>query len=89
MKTMEEKDIHRAMLIPAGNYRVSIGTYDKTNVAIISNHTGTFCKIANAGRQLKRVKKYFKTYLNSEETFTFSFMQPETTLSLINLLKNK
>jgi hypothetical protein len=75
--------------INAGNFIVSIGCYDITDVAIISKHTGNFVEMKNIckGGKLSKVKRKFKTWFNSYETFTFQFMQPETTLELINFLK--
>jgi len=84
---METQEITRGRLIKAGNHLVSIGTLKVEDVAIISKHTGEFARIGNAGKKLKRIKRKFKTWLNSDETFTFSFMTPETTIELIKTLK--
>ena len=73
--------------IKAGNFIVSIGAFDKREVAIISKSSGDFAKIKNAGKKLKQVKRKFKTWLNSDETFTFSFMTEDLINDLITLLK--
>jgi hypothetical protein len=81
--------IQKKALINAGNFKVSIGTHEITDVAIISKHTGKFVEIKNIrrGGKLSKVKRKFKHWLNSNEHFTFQFMQPETTLELIAFLK--
>ena len=72
----------------AGNHEVSIGK-TITEVAVFSKHTGHFVEFKNIrkGSKLAKVKRKFKSFLNSGETLTFSHMQPETTKELINLLK--
>jgi hypothetical protein len=88
---MENSDLKKGMLINAGNFQVSIGTFDIRDVAIISKHTGNFVEMKNIrkGGKLAKVKNRFKSNLNSKETFTFQFMQPTTTIELINFLKKK
>lgn len=88
---MEKSDLKKGMLINAGNFQVSIGTYNITDVAIISKSSGNFVEFKNIvkGGKLSKVKSKFKLWLNSKETFTFQNMQPETTIQLINFLKKK
>jgi len=88
---MEKSDLKKGMLINAGNFQVSIGTHDITDVAIISKSSGKFVEFKNIqkGGKLSKVKRKFKLWLNSNETFTFERMQPETTIELINFLKKK
>ena len=88
---MEKSDLKKGMLINAGNFQVSIGTNDITDVAIISKHSGKFVEMKNIrkGGKLAKLKSKFKNNLNSKETFTFQFMQPTTTIELINFLKKK
>jgi len=88
---MEKSDLKKGMLINAGNFQVSIGTHDITDVAIISKSSGKFVEFKNIqkGGKLSKVKNKFKSNLNSKETFTFERMQPETTIELINFLKKK
>ena len=88
---MEKSDLKKGMLINAGNFQVSIGTFQITDVAIISKSNGKFVEFKNIlkGGKLSKVKRKFKRWLNSNETFTFEFMQPETTIELINFLKKK
>ena len=75
--------------IVAGNYIVSIGTYSTTDVAIISKNTGEFVKISNIrkGGKLEKVKRKFGKGLNSKDTFTFQFMQPDKVSDLVDFLK--
>jgi len=88
---MEKSDLKKGMLINAGNFQVSIGTYDITDVAIISKNNGKFVEFKNIrkGGKLSKVKRKFKSNLNSNDAFTFQFMQPDTTIELINFLKKK
>ena len=88
---MENSDLKKGMLINVGNFQISIGTHDITDVAIIRKKTGKFVEIKNIrkGGKLAKVKNKFKTNLNSKETFTFQFMTPSTTIELINFLKKK
>jgi hypothetical protein len=91
IKKMENSDLKKGMLINAGNFQVSIGTFDIRDVAIISKSNGKFVEMKNIrkGGKLAKVKNRFKSNLNSKETFTFQFMQPTTTIELINFLKKK
>ena len=86
---MEKTELKKGMLINTGNFQVSIGTHNITDVAIISKSTGKFVEFKNIvkGGKLSKVKSKFKSNLNSNETFTFQFMQPETTIELIKFLK--
>ena len=87
---METSDlIQKEALINAGNFQVSIGCHKITDVAIISKHTGRFVQIKDIrkGGKLAKVKRKFRRWFNSHDTFTFEWMQPETTLELINFLK--
>lgn len=86
---MKTEDLKKGMKINAGNFQVSIGIYKITDVAIISKHTGDFAKFKNIkkGGKLFKINKKFKHWLNSRDTFTFEFMQPETTIELIKFLK--
>lgn len=73
-----------------GNVIVSIGI-ETHFVALISPQTNKFIKLdrTKTNRTLKRVKRELKTWLNSDETFTFEFMTPELTNKLIDILKGK
>ena len=88
---MEKSDLKKGMLINAGNFQVSIGTFNITDVAIISKNNGKFVEFKNIrkGGKLSKVKRKFKSNLNSNDAFTFQFMQPDTTIELINFLKKK
>jgi len=75
--------------INAGNFIVSIGTFDTSDVAIISKHSGDFVLIKQTkiSPKLKRVKRLLKSWLNSNNTFTFQFMNDDLTTQLLNILK--
>lgn len=87
MKTTIE-DIQENTMHRAGRFEVSVGM-TKTEVAIFSLGTGDFITIGNLrkGSKATKAKRKFKTWLNSDTTLTFSGMQPETTVELINFLK--
>lgn len=84
---VEKQDFKKGQQINAGNFIISIGTFDKREVAIISKSSGNFAKIKNAGKKLLKVKRTFKAWLNSKDTFTFSHMTKDNTEELIKNLK--
>jgi len=84
---MKTKDFEKGQEITVGNFIVSIGSFNEKEVAIFSKSTGKFCEFKHAGKKLKKVKKIFKTWLNSNEIFTFSFMTKDITEELIKALK--
>jgi hypothetical protein len=88
-KVMKTIDFKKGTIINAGNFQVSIGTYNITDVAIFSKHTGKFVQFKNIkkGSKLSKLKRKFKLWLDSDNEFTFRFMQPETTIELIKFLK--
>jgi hypothetical protein len=81
--------LEKGTVIKAGNFIVSIGSFNITEIAIISKSTGDFVKFKDIkkGGKLAKVKRKFKENLNSETTFTFSFMWPDTIAELIKFLK--
>lgn len=87
MQTFEKDDF-----FPAGNFMVSIGHYSTTEVALFSKTSGNFVKLNKANlkrsKTLRKIKRKFRSYLNSKETFTFSHMIPEVTNDLIQTLKS-
>jgi len=81
--------IVKGNLISAGNFLVSIGAFDRSDVAIISKWSGDFVSLKSCkkSKKLKSVKRKFKIWLNNPDTFHFQFMTPDMTVDLINLLK--
>lgn len=85
-------EIKKATLINAGNYQVSVGTYSTGEIAIISKSSGEFVRLEHLpkkGGVLRKIKRKFKIYLNSEETLTFSHLPESMTLEMIKMLKKK
>lgn len=82
-------EIKKNQQINAGNFLVSIGTYNETDVAIYSKSSGEFVKFKsiNKSKKLKKIKRVFKAWLNSDETFTFQFMPENITIDLIKILR--
>lgn len=77
-------------VIKAGNHLVSIGR-ETSLVAILSPNTHEFTKLSRAktNKQLRKVKRNFKTWLNCDNSFSFEFMTNELTNELITILKTK
>ena len=83
--------IIKGQQISAGNFIVSIGSFTTTEVAIFSKSSGKFVelKMTKRSKKLKKIKRKFKTWLNSESTFTFSHFTPEKVGELVTELKSK
>ena len=81
--------IQKNQIIKAGNFLVSVGTYNTTDIAIISKFTGEFVKFKDIrkGGKLAKLKRRFKQNLCSSETFNFSFVHPEKLTKIVNFLK--
>lgn len=89
MKTIQ---IIKGNQISAGNFIVSIGTFNSTDVAIYNKkQTRGFSKIASCKRskKLTSIKKQFKVFLNNDTTFNFQFMQPDDARKIIAILRKK
>ena len=82
--------IQKNQIIKAGNFLVSIGTYNTTDIAIISKFTGEFVKFKDIrkGGKLEKLKRKFKQNLCSTETFNFSFVQPDKLKEIVTFLTN-
>ncbi len=85
----KEINIVKGNQINAGNYIVSIGTYNIEDVAIISKITGNIVLLKDAGKKLKKIKQKWNIWLNSENTLTFQNMPSEFTKDLIKELRRK
>jgi len=79
----------KAILINAGNFQVSIGTFSSSEIAIISKSSGNFVNLEQikTSKRLRKVKRLLKSNINSDSTFTFSFMQDDQIDKLIQILK--
>jgi hypothetical protein len=86
---MKNLEIKKGTLISAGNHLVSIGKYDKSDVAILSKHTGKFVKLerTKTNNKLKKVKRLFFYALNNDTDFVFEFLTDDKTRELISILK--
>lgn len=86
---METILIQKNKIIRAGNFLIHVGTYNTTDIAIISKFTGEFVKFKDIrkGGKLEKIKRKFKQNLCSTETFNFSFVQPEKLNEIVNFLK--
>jgi hypothetical protein len=76
--------------INAGNFIVNIGTFDTTDIAIISKSNGRFTKLkqAKVSKRLRKVKKHFKSNINNDFDFVFQFMVPSQVIQLIKILRS-
>jgi len=82
-------EIKPKTLIRCKGFDVSIGTYSTSDVAIISHSSGEFAKFKDIrkGGRLAKIKRKFKLWINSGDSFCFQFMPTTTTLELIQMLK--
>ncbi len=65
-------------------FRLSISMFDKSEVAIINNLTGTFAR--QGLKSMKKIRKEFKHNLNSSERLCFCFMTTAKTEKLQEML---
>ena len=81
--------IVKGNLINAGNFQVSIGSFRRSDIAIISKSSGDFVKLSQVknSKILKSVKRKFKSWINNDETFNFEHMTDDMTVDLIWMLK--
>jgi len=88
---METINIKKGNQINAGNFIISIGTFNAGHVAIISKSSGEFVllKQAKISKKLRKIKRNFKSYINNDTTFNFEFMTEDLTIQLITILKSK
>jgi len=88
MRTFNKKDF-----FSAGNFMVSIGIHKTSEVALFSKTTGHFVNMnkqnLKRSKTLRKVKRELKSWLNADNTFTFSHMTPDTTNKLVQILKAK
>jgi hypothetical protein len=86
---MKNLEIKKGTLISAGNHLVSIGTFNTSDVAILSKHTNEFVKLerAKTNKKLKKVKRVFKSKLNNDTEFVFEFFSDDDIVKLISILK--
>ena len=84
------KNLKENTIIKAGEHLVSIGI-QKHFVAIISPNTNKFIKLAKSktNKRLRKAKREFAIWLNSNDTFTFERFDTDQTLRLIEILKGK
>ena len=71
------------------SFTISIGSFDTSDVAIISNFTGQFVTLSTAkkSKRLRKVKRKFKTFINNDQDFCFQHMPDHITADLIDTLK--
>jgi len=87
---MTAKEIKKGTLISAGNHLVSIGAFNRSDIAILSKHTHKFVKLerAKTNKKLKKVKRLFFYHLNNDTDFVFEFFTDDKTRQLISILKS-
>ena len=86
---MKNSIFTKGQQINAGNFWVSIGTFDTGDVALFSKSSGKFVQLkqTKVSKKLKRVKRQFKTWLCCTDTFNFRFMTQDQTIKLIDILR--
>jgi hypothetical protein len=86
---MKNQIFTKGQQINAGNFWVSIGTFDTSDVALFSKSSGKFVQLkqTKVSKKLRKVKRVFKIWLSCTETFNFRFMTQDKTIELINILR--
>lgn len=91
-----EQIFKKGQQISVGNFIVSIGAFDTSDVAIISKSTGDFVRMKQVRKtsiRLKRVKRILKHWISDRSkdngVFCMRFMTPDLTVKLIEVLKGK
>ena len=81
--------ITKGAQINAGNFIVSIGSFNTAHVAIISKSSGNFVKLQQAkkSKKLRQVKRKFKSWINNDDTFNFDHMGDDMATQLIMMLR--
>jgi len=77
--------------ISAGTFQVSVGTFDDREISIISKYSGEVVQLKQTkiSKNLRKVKRLFKNNLNSNTSFTFSFMTRNQVVEIIKILRTK
>lgn len=81
----------KGQLINAKNHLISIGTFNTTDVAIISKSSGEFVKFKNIPKKnspLNKIKLRFKSHLCSEDSLVFQWIGSDQVQQMIDILKN-
>jgi hypothetical protein len=88
---MKQISITPTAQITAGNYIVSVGIHDKSEIAIFSKSSGKVCEFKNARYKgkLSKIKRSFGKHLCSSEEFYFAKMDEADVLKMIEILKAK
>ncbi len=89
-----KNQITKGKQIKAGNYTISIGSFDVTDVALISNYTGKFVKfkdIPKRNSKLKRIKNHpkLKLWLCSNNDLVWQWLSDSQVQLIFNILKTK
>ena len=79
----------KGTLISAGNHLISIGTFNTSEIAILSPFTMEFTKLerTKTNKRLKKAKKIFKSFIACDTTFCFRHFTDDMTNELISILK--
>tara|TARA_R110002153_G_scaffold76733_3_gene197621 strand:+ start:4222 stop:4485 length:264 start_codon:yes stop_codon:yes gene_type:complete len=87
---MKTNNFNLGQDINAGNFIVNIGTFDTTDVAIISKSSGHFVKIKQSkiSKKLKLIKKLFRFNINNSTDFVFQSLQVDQVNDLITILRH-
>ena len=87
---MTQLNLSLGQQINAGNHIISVGSFDTTEIAIFSKHTGKFIKFKDIPKKnspLNKIKLRFKHFLCSETDLVFSHLQSDGVKEIIKILK--
>lgn len=86
--------IYKGNQIKAGNYTISIGSFDISDVALISNRTGSFVKFKDIPKKKSKLKKIknnpdLKIWLCSNKDFVWQRLDRFQIQLIFNILTIK
>jgi hypothetical protein len=84
---MKNIELKPNTLIRCKGFDISIGR-ETHQIALISQSTGEFTRFASIkkGGRLSKIKRKFKIFLSSSDSFFFEFMGKDDTMTIIKML---
>tara|TARA_R110000851_G_scaffold33317_2_gene88615 strand:+ start:355 stop:618 length:264 start_codon:yes stop_codon:yes gene_type:complete len=86
---MSTLTITKGLQIPIGNFTLSVGTYNTTEIGLFSNHNGMAVRFSSLKRskKLRTIKRKFGAHLSSHDSFFFSHVTEEILNGMMLILK--
>lgn len=82
--------LQKGTTINAGNHLISVGTFNTSDIAILSKRTGDFVQFKDIPKKnspLNKIKLRFKHHLCCDHSLVFSWMSKDNVLDIIKILK--